>query len=242
MERYSYDVFGEPNRVSDINNPYMFTGRRYDPEAGLYYYRARYYDYSTGRFLEPDPIGYTDSMNLYQYCLNNPINWFDPWGQKVYLSARRVKSSASMGVHTFIEIVPDHPEDFADKKGWVIGGYLDKKIDKLVSQTDNKTDLNWKRKKLKARYEIKQPEKKSDTEFIKDIMIAFQRYKSGSRDYEAFPEIDDNEGNCNTVSSGALVGAGVPVAQIKKLDPFGFNPGLGEPLPEMVTEAKKSCP
>jgi hypothetical protein len=50
IERYSYDVFGEPNRTSDVNNPYLFTGRRYDPEGGLYYYRARYYAYDIGRF------------------------------------------------------------------------------------------------------------------------------------------------------------------------------------------------
>ena len=33
MERYAYDVFGEPNRASDVNNPYLFTGRRYDDET-----------------------------------------------------------------------------------------------------------------------------------------------------------------------------------------------------------------
>jgi RHS repeat-associated protein len=80
IERYSYDVFGEPNRTSDVNNPYMFTGRRYDPEAGLYYYRARYYDYYTGRFLQPDPIRYDDGMNLYTYCDSNPANCYDPGG------------------------------------------------------------------------------------------------------------------------------------------------------------------
>jgi RHS repeat-associated protein len=77
---YSYDVFGKPSNTSDVNNPYLFTGRRYDPEAGLYYYRARYYDYYLGRFLQPDLIGYDDGLNLYTYCGNNPLNWIDPWG------------------------------------------------------------------------------------------------------------------------------------------------------------------
>jgi len=65
IERYSYDVFGEPTiydpsheprATSDVNNPYMFTGRNYDSKTGLYYYRARYYSPYIGRFLQTDPI------------------------------------------------------------------------------------------------------------------------------------------------------------------------------------------
>ena len=59
---------------------YLFTGRRYDPETALYYYRARYYDYSTGRFLQTDPIGYMNGLNLYTYVRNNPTNHKDPLG------------------------------------------------------------------------------------------------------------------------------------------------------------------
>jgi RHS repeat-associated protein len=80
VERYSYDVFGEPNITSSVGNPYMFTGRRLDTETHLYYYRARYYAYDIGRFLQTDPIGYYYSMNLYEYCLNNPINYIDSYG------------------------------------------------------------------------------------------------------------------------------------------------------------------
>jgi len=80
VERDSYDVFGEPNRVSAVGNPYLFTGRRYDPETGLHYYRARYYSPAIGRFLQPDPMHYIDGLSLYRYVSNNPVNSVDPFG------------------------------------------------------------------------------------------------------------------------------------------------------------------
>jgi RHS repeat-associated protein len=94
-QMYEYNAFGEIVQVLDeegapipiedaIPNPYTFTDREYDPETGLYYYRARYYDPRLGRFLQEDPFkGFLDiphSLNLYLYAYNNPIKYIDPWG------------------------------------------------------------------------------------------------------------------------------------------------------------------
>lgn len=55
----------------------MFTGRFNDEETGLYYYRARYYDPETGRFVQRDPAGYSEGPNLFQYVGCNVPNFRD---------------------------------------------------------------------------------------------------------------------------------------------------------------------
>jgi RHS repeat-associated protein len=81
-ESYSYDAVG--NRLT---NPFQYTGRDYDPETGLRFYRARYYDPSVGRFLNEDPAGFGGGINVYAYVKNDPADFTDPTGLKCWQSS-----------------------------------------------------------------------------------------------------------------------------------------------------------
>lgn len=80
--RYEYDSHGNlVTAAVGIENPLAYAGRPLDPETGFLYYRARYYDPRTGRFVSPDPIGFRGGdANLYRYVGNNPVNRVDPFG------------------------------------------------------------------------------------------------------------------------------------------------------------------
>ena len=63
-----------------VVNNFRYTGREWDPETSLYYYRARYYDAGAGRFLSEDPIGFNGGVNFYAAVSNNPLYATDPFG------------------------------------------------------------------------------------------------------------------------------------------------------------------
>jgi RHS repeat-associated protein len=79
---FTYDSYGRIlSQSGTARSPYSFTGREYDAESGLYYYRGRYYDPQVGRFISEDPLGFAaGDTNLYAYVGNNPINFSDPLG------------------------------------------------------------------------------------------------------------------------------------------------------------------
>ncbi|HRB17853.1 MAG TPA: RHS repeat-associated core domain-containing protein [Nitrospira sp.] len=79
---YAYDAYGSIlESPGTLEQPYTYTGREFDAESGLSYYRARNYDPSSGRFLQKDPIGFSGGdINLYNYVGNNPARWIDPLG------------------------------------------------------------------------------------------------------------------------------------------------------------------
>jgi RHS repeat-associated protein len=88
LQSYVYDAFGNiVLQNGTAFNPYFsYTGREYDAESGLYYYRARYYDPTIGRFLSEDPIGlYGGDVNFYTYVRDNPTTYIDPFGREIVI-------------------------------------------------------------------------------------------------------------------------------------------------------------
>ena len=95
--QYNYDAWGnhkvvdangneitDPNHLGNLN-PFRYRGYYYDTETGFYFLKTRYYDPEVGRFLNMDSVRYADlksvnGINLYAYCMNNPIKNTDPDG------------------------------------------------------------------------------------------------------------------------------------------------------------------
>lgn len=81
VQSYEYSSFGAVTQSTEFRNSFTYTGREWDPETGLYYYNARYYDPIVGRFISKDPIGFDGGdVNLYAYVGNNITNFTDPTG------------------------------------------------------------------------------------------------------------------------------------------------------------------
>jgi RHS repeat-associated protein len=94
-ERYGYSsVYGacqvqnadgsSRSLASEVGNPWRFQGRRFDPETGWLYFRARFLDASAGRWVSRDPLGIWGDAgqngNAYSLCGNDPVNRVDPFG------------------------------------------------------------------------------------------------------------------------------------------------------------------
>ena len=101
VERYDYDPYGKtyiahwdpaagsgsgdwvrhaPDEPSAYGNPFMWTGQRHDVAIGLYHFPFRTYSPRLGRWLQRDPLGYVDGVNMYEYVASRPLGMVDPTG------------------------------------------------------------------------------------------------------------------------------------------------------------------
>ncbi|MGH8176857.1 MAG: RHS repeat-associated core domain-containing protein, partial [Steroidobacter sp.] len=99
LERYEYGPFGEAlGSAAAMQNAYRYTAR--EAEApDLYYYRARYYDPTVGRFISEDPLGIASGeTNLYRYAANNPIHAADPTGEAIWFIVPIIWGAVEIGL------------------------------------------------------------------------------------------------------------------------------------------------
>jgi RHS repeat-associated protein len=104
VQSYTFDSFGKQTASSgSVANPFQYTARAFDPETSLYYYRARYYDPTVGRFLSEDPTGlHGGDFNLYRFVGNNPVLAKDPSGHRVAAVVDTLLCIAAGVVDTYV--------------------------------------------------------------------------------------------------------------------------------------------
>jgi RHS repeat-associated protein len=91
-DAYEYDAFGNSfAKTGSTPNNYLYRGEQYDPDLGLYYLRARYYNAATGRFTSRDPedgkAADPKTLHKYLYAGGDPINAVDPTGRDLFETA-----------------------------------------------------------------------------------------------------------------------------------------------------------
>ncbi|MBI4979481.1 MAG: fibronectin type III domain-containing protein [Spirochaetes bacterium] len=103
VQKYTYTAFGTPSITGEDLNIYTYTGREYDRDAGLYYYRSRHYMPNLGRFDRSDDMRSGD--NWYAYCGNNPLKYTDPYGYAVKNDDGTYSPSPGEGGEAFLNDV-----------------------------------------------------------------------------------------------------------------------------------------
>src|SRR5579864_4186396 len=204
-----YDAFGNLTSSSGtVTNPYQYTGRDYDPETGLRYYRARYYDPSVGRFLSEDPIQFGGAADFYEYVGNGPTNYIDPFG---LLKVLIWNSTSGTWGHTAVQL-----DDGTYISFWPADGAPKNPFSNVPSTTHTQA--------LDIEAEGKKPDEVVQINGLDELAIAkwWTEFKnkmvSGKKPYQG------RRRNCSTVAALALMVGGATQSTPQSLHPFYWTP------------------
>ena len=106
VKSYTYDAYGNTSNTGTFVNSFAYTGAVIDPETGLYYMNARYYDPETGRFISQDTYrgDGEEFWHLYLYCDGDPVNNTDPTGHGIVIAGIAISTGTLilLGITVFL--------------------------------------------------------------------------------------------------------------------------------------------
>ncbi len=127
LNQYEYDAFGNLIKAQEeVNNRFLYVGQHYDGITMQYYLRARYYNPVVARFTQEDTYR-GDGLNLYAYCQNNPVGYYDPSGHGTKGCG---DSKNTITGPNGTQITPEYDE-------LVYGGYYGRKDKRRQSYSNN---------------------------------------------------------------------------------------------------------
>jgi uncharacterized protein RhaS with RHS repeats len=195
-----------------------------------------FYDPTVGRFLQRDPIGESGGINLYEFVLNNPINYTDPLGLTVYVGEHGAAFPSDPLNHTAIVLQPNNPAAFNFPNNTsTLGGQPGgswwtswSPYGNLQSSPNNPGDspgTACNPGPLKNLTPVPTPPGMTDTQFIQALINAANSYQNNQL-YDPFPDPWGFTYNSNSYTAGVITKAGGQPPALP-----GRQPGYGRPLP-----------
>jgi RHS repeat-associated protein len=223
VESYDYDAYGNTKvfdgsgvelSESAIGNRYCFQGREVDWATGLIYFRARWYDPETGRWLSKDPIGIAGGLNQYVFVDNSPVNFVDPSGLLVQIHSRDVNGTGGLGAHTYVTVT----DSTGTVNTW--GSYNINGRNK--ARHNHPSDVGTPRT---SSITVPPPAGMTQAQWDAAVNQAGRnRVQTQNQKYDLWGGRSSGEGNCHKTTRGILNDAGGRVPS--RYNPPGLNPSL----------------